>query len=168
MRPIGVAAIKAGLVSDDTLKEMKRWGLLPVGANDDLTPYASADAAIEGIREALESEEQVRIQTTDLDALHWYLNIENQRKGRLVLADTETGEKGSKTIVFSIFTPANKVLIPWVSESITELMLNGDSYLSYKDDDGTNKRIRFKDVEELYFGATKAFMACVPEEADDE
>ena len=163
MRPVGVAAIKAGIIPEETLDEFKRWGALPTMAEHDLKPFESIEDAVEGIQEAIESEEQVRLQTTDLDALRWYLDERNQRRGRLVLVDSDTEERATKTITFSVLPASGKLVIPWITESIIDMMSNGLTYLSYKDKD-ENVRVYFSDVEEMYFGSVKAFMMCTGKE----
>lgn len=163
MRPVGVAAIRAGIIPEETLDEFKRWGALPTSKEYDLTPFPSIERAVEGIQEAIESEEQVRLQTTDLDLLRWYLDEKNQRRGRLVLVDSDTEERAVKTISFSVVPSSGKIIFPWVAESIIEMMTNGLTYLSYKDKD-QNVRVLFTDVEEMYFGSVKAFMVCTAQE----
>ncbi len=164
MRPVGVAAIRAGIIPEETLDEFRRWGMLPRGGEHNLRPFESIEDAVEGIQQAIESEEQVRLQTTDLDALRWYLNEKNQKKGRLVLVDSDTEERATKTITFGVLPASGKVIIPWIAESIVELMTNGLTYLSYKDSDGSVYRHYFEDVEEMYFGSVKAFMLCKSKE----
>jgi len=163
MRPVGVAAIKAGIIPEETLDEFRRWGALPSIEEHDLSPFDSIEQAVEGIQEAIESEEQVRLQTTDLDALKWFLDPRNQRRGRLVLVDSETEERATKTITFSLMPVTGRIIIPWMAESIVDMMANGLTYLSYKDE-GENVRVYFTDVEEMYFGSVKAFMVCVGKE----
>lgn len=159
MRPVGVAAIKAGIIPEDTLNEFRRWGALPTQEEHDLEPYDSIEAAVYGIQEAIESEEQVRLQTTDLDALKWFLDARNQRRGRLVLVDNDTSERATKTITFCLMPATGKIIIPWMAESIVDMMANGATYLSYKEKD-ENVRVYFTNVEEMYFGSVKAFMMC--------
>jgi len=163
MRPVGIAAIKAGIIPEETLDEFKRWGVLPPSKEYDLSPFDSIERAVEGIQEAIESEEQVRLQTTDLDLLRWYLDERNQRRGRLVLVDSDTEERATKTVSFSTIPGSGKIVFPWIADSIVELMTNGLTYLSYKDQD-RNVRVRFTDVEEMYFGSVKAFMVCTGQE----
>lgn len=115
------------------------------------------------IQEALESEEQSRLQSTELDLLKWFLQPQNQRKGRLVLIDPRMGTRASKTVTFCV-DAKGRYAIPWTSESIKDLMTNEHSYLSYKDEDGKNLRVFFMDLEDIYFGDVKAFMTCSSED----
>jgi hypothetical protein len=48
-----------------------------------------------------------------------------------------------------------------VSESIAEMMTNGETYLRFKNVEGQNEHIKFMDVREVFFGDQKAFMVCV-------
>jgi len=168
MRPLGKAAIRAGLIDDDALREMQRWRMVPQLEDEDLEPVGSVEEAVQLIQDALEAEEQVRLQSTDLDVLRHYLEPKNQRRGRLVIVNHETDTRGSKNITFCI-TPSRGYAIPWTSETVEELMTNGFTYLSYKEEgDEKPRRVYFTSVDELYFGDIKAFMVCAAEDAHVE
>ena len=128
MRPLGLAAIRAGLVSQDSLDELSRWGLLPRDIDEPIV--SSPEQAVILIQEALEAEDQVRLKKTDLDVLNVFLEEKNQKKGRLVIHDPDTGEKASKTVTFCLL-PGKRYLMPWQSDSSLDLLVNGSSYLSY-------------------------------------
>jgi hypothetical protein len=140
---------------------------MPDPKEHELHPFDTVEQAVEAIQQAIESEEHVRLQTTDLNLLRWFLDENNQRKGRLVLVNDRTGERATKTITFAVAPPAGKFIIPWVAESITDMMTNGQTYLGYKDG-GVNCRVYFEDVEEMYFGEVKAFMVCVGKEYEKD
>lgn len=167
MRPLGIAAIRAGIIPEETLDEFQRWGVMPNPKEHELHPFDDIEQAVMEIQRALDSEEQVRIQTTDLDVLRWYLDKENQIKGRLVIVNELTGERATKTVTFAIAPPADKYIIPWTSDSIVEILTNGQTYLSYKVD-GVNHRVHFDEAEDLYFGDLKAFVVCMGREAEQD
>lgn len=147
-----IAAIKTGIVPVETLEEMRRWGL-PVRFIEDNTPAAlsSPREVVDRIREALESEDLIETRDTDLDILQHYLA--NQRRGLLHLQ----GEDSSATTpVYYCVTEFGDYVIPWRYESMKDLLLDPKSYL--KDESGT--RVYFRDVRELFFGGTKAFIVC--------
>lgn len=159
MRPIALAAVRAGLVDQNTVNLFKHWGALPrdmsVEVDDDPT------AAIERVQEALEAEGQVRLQSTDLDILHYYLDPENQEKGQLIVVDDELGTKASKTVTYArrVLPGLEQYIIPWVSESVIEVMTNGETHLRRRTENGTVKK-HFTEVTEMFFGDFKAFMVC--------
>ena len=170
MRPLTLAVIQAGLVDPSVLNECKRWGMIPRDL-DTTVQEKDAELAVQCIQDALEDERQVRLQHTDLDLLKFYLDKSNQRTGQLVLKDEEAGTKATKNIVFACRShfPASKQLspghsaqeyiIPWISESITDILTNGATYLRYEKD-GQHVHVRFFNVEEMFFGDTKAFLVC--------
>ncbi len=167
MRPVGIAAIRAGIIPEEALDEFQRWGALPKPDEHELHPFEDIEQAVIAIQDALDSEEQVRLQTTDLDLLRWYLDKNNHIKGRLVVVNGLTGKRATKTITFAIAPPAQKYVIPWSDESIEEVLTNGQTYLSYKKDD-TNVRVYFDAAEDMYFGEVKVFVVCSGKEIQDE
>lgn len=154
MKPLTTAVVQSGLVPPSVLEEMNRWGLMEFVQ----PPKAlrSIDEVIDRLREVLESEGFVDVKSTDLDALKEYL--EGQSEGKLHLVDDETGEKTSFRISYAK-TKMGEYIIPWRSETIEDLMANGQTYLAPK---SSKEKIYFADVRELFFGETKAFMVCTP------
>lgn len=154
MKPVAAAAVRAGLVDDDMLRELRRWGFVP--STDGLVPYTSVEEAVEGIRDALESEDQVALKRTDLDLLRRYLNKDEQVKGRLVIIDPDTDERASKAVVFCTL-PGRRYVLPWLGTHSPDLLVNGESYISYKVN-GASMRAYFSSFEELCIGEVKAFI----------
>lgn len=148
------AAIKAGIIPDEILDEMRRWGL-PVRfvVYEDVQMLNSPEEVVRCIRDALESEEIVETRDTDLDILHRYLT--QQKKGSLHIED---GEASANTSIFYCVTDLGEYVIPWRYESVRELILDPKSYL--RDDSG--KKVHFQDVRELFYGGIKAFIVCEP------
>lgn len=172
MRPLAEAAIEAGLIDEETLAQFRRWGMV----SKDLAPREDVDVedAVDSIQSALEAEEQVRLQTTDMDMLKFYMDKRNQRKGQLVLLNLDSGQKATKTIQFA-FRPyleekaseRDSFILPWLSDEVTAMMTNGKSYLRWKDET-KNRRIYLVDSEDIFFGDVKMFVVCTGMEYDDD
>lgn len=144
------AVLKAGLVSEEALEEMKRFStVIPKDAITEDPKDLSETARI--IATALESEGYVMVRETDLEVLQQYM--ETSRAG-LLHVETEDGAYSEFGITFGR-TRLGECIIAWRSESIEELLTNGLSYLEFE-----GVRTFFSDVRELFFGETKAFMVC--------
>jgi len=165
MRPIAQAVVLSGLVNDETLHEFRRWGFpLDVTTEERSGVLKSRDEIIYALQEALESSEQVEMPETDLDLLRFFLNPTNQREGRLVLRSGD--EKVITKILYSVAATGDYI-IPYRSESITDLLTNHDSYL-LASTDGRPRRVYFANVREVYYGEKKAFLVSTPDAAEDE
>jgi hypothetical protein len=170
VRPLAEAAIEAGLIDDETLAQFKRWGMVPkeLGPKD-MTPTE----VVESIQDALDAEEQVRLQTTDLDLLHEYMDPERQVKGQLVLINPDTEQRGTKTTTFVIRSSRLRekkgeveYVLRWMSDSITDMITNGRSYLRWNDGE-KSRRVYMVEAEDLYFGDIKMFLVCTGMEHED-
>lgn len=158
MRPIGLAVMRTGLVDHDTLSELRRWGL-PVQEVDSSSELLTQGTDVVHIlQDAMEGGEQVRVQDTDLDIVQRWLNPANQVAGKLVIRTLD--DKRTSVSVKFCWTVMHEAAIPWRSESISDLMLDGDTHLQYTDKDGVRHKLYFADVRELYVGDTKAFLVC--------
>jgi len=158
MKPIAHAVIRTGLIPEDTLAEIRKWGL-PIEFVQSSQVLESAQAVTAVIQDALESADQVTCRDTDLDILSRFLDPNHQQKGTLMLRDGD--QKGSQEVLFCR-TILMEYAIPWTSDTIFETILNGETYLRYTDRDGTKMKVFFNDGHELFFGDHKAFMVCVP------
>jgi hypothetical protein len=158
MRPIANAIVRTGIVSKEVLAEMKRWGL-PVDmiSEEKVADIHEAQQVVNIIRDALESSDQVMVKGTDLDLLKSWLIPDNQREGRIFIKDEDN--KTSFKIIF-IRTPLKEFVIPFRSDSIIDLLTNGESHLKFTDDDGNKQTVFFHSVREFYIGEKKAFMIC--------
>lgn len=156
MKPLIIAVLQAGLVASGTLSQFQRWGLVPRAF--ELEVLDDVVLILESIRYAQEVHAQTSIQSTELDILRFYLTQENQRRGRLTVVDGETGAQADKEISYAIRTQFKKVqyIIPWTSDSITDILTNGCSYLA----EDTSTRVYFSDIEEVYLGDSKVFLIC--------
>lgn len=158
MRPIATAIVRTGVVSKEVLTEMQKWGL-PVDfvIEEEVPIIHEAEQVVNIIRDALESGDQVMVRGTDLDMLSLWLDAANQREGRVFIKDED--QKTSFKIIYCR-TPLKEFVIPFKSDSIIDLMTNGESHLKYTDDEGNKKTMYFSDVQEFYIGDRKAFMIC--------
>ena len=147
------AVLKAGLITPNMLREMKRF-----------SPFIDRDAEVEEpkelehaaqiIADALEEREYTLVRETDLDALHQY--VETHTEG-LLHYETLT-EKMEFTVTYSV-SKTGEYIIAWNTEGIADELTNGATYL--KTAIGS---VYFKDVRELWYGEQKAFMVCIPRE----
>ena len=161
MRPVAVAVIRAGLVPEEVLAEFKRWKLpISVVVEEPKDVLQDPKQIVNVIRDALESAEQVHVRDTDLDILQRFLDPQYQRMGKLIIKDGD--EKATAKVNFCL-TPLGEYTIPWRSDSIFDLMTNGETHLRYSDPDGTSHSVHFSDVREVFIGDRKAFMVCTPE-----
>lgn len=154
------AILRAGLVTENQLAEMKRWkspSIDPEATVEELKPL---EEAAELVADALQSEGYVLMRETDLEVVRQY--IETSRRGSLyVLAGDGPGEQTEFEVTYGK-TSIGEYILAWRSESIKDLMTNGLTFLM----DGPTQ-VFFKDVRELFFGKEKTFMVCVPAEAHD-
>lgn len=148
--------IKSGIIPESMIAEMKRWGM-PVEE-----PAAPKSIEAEGmtlkqlctsIEEAIESEGYVLTRETDLEAIPQYLNSMQPAKLHVVLEDGS----GSDFEVQVGKNQAGEYIIPWRSDSITDLLTNGETYLKVD-----AEKIFFSSARELFYGNNKAFVVCAP------
>lgn len=156
-RPVTKVVVESGIVDEDALAQLARWGF-PIEVGQPREDYAlSAADVARRILQAVEDEESVEVRATDLDIVTEYLK--KRQRAKLHVPNPEEG--GRKTIAIPVefcFTKMGEVVIPWTSESINDTLLDPETYL--KPIGG--ERIYFADVRELFYGDHKAFMVCVP------
>lgn len=146
--------VKAGILSDDVLSELSKWGF-HVTVGNDTGKFTNPEQIIDYIREVTDSKDQVLVRESDLDVIHKYLS--GQEQGRLYLRDIMTGEKGNFDVFYCVLDTGEYV-IPWRSENVKELLTDPKSYLKTKD----GAQVHFTDVRELFFDEVKAFVVCEP------
>src|SRR5690606_32660855 len=157
MKAITRAVLQTGLVDEDQINEMARWGLVMRGEEiPDESPPTSVEAVAHLIQETLESMDYVRMQDMDFDILQRWLDKRNHLDGRLVL-EHDSSKRTAKIVYF--ISSMGEIVMPWKDENIMELLLNTKSHLRAVVD-GVEKRYFFSDARELYVGDVKAFMAC--------
>lgn len=149
--------LQAKIVPETALQEFRRWTLaLPEDQEQVFRTHEEITAAL---TEAYESSEQVKVRETELDVLQAWRDFKNRRKGTLVLIHGE--EKGSSEVTF-IQTREGRIIFPWASDSIVELLTNGDSYLRFSQG-GNPRRVYFESASDLFFDDRKLFVSCVPD-----
>jgi len=143
------AVLKTGLISKETLAEMKRFSpVIPTDAETEEPKDLDTCATI--IATAIESEGYVVVRETDLDALKQY--FETSTAGVMHVEDE--GVVTDFNVTFGK-TKLGEYIIPWRGESIEALLTNGSSFLQ-----SAGVRVFFDRVRELFFDETKAFMIC--------
>lgn len=150
-KPVTVAMLGTGLIPKEMLTEMQHWGLPVRFMEVPIAVLKTPDQVVDYIRQAVEGDDAVKIRDTDLDVLAHYLK--DQRQGKLYIYDPEADSTTSATVTYSVL-PSGRYVIPWTDESISDLLTYPRSYLKV----GTEK-VRFDDVEELFFGGVKAFVS---------
>lgn len=151
--PLAAAIARSGILDEESLSEFRRWGLpideLPIGPKP-----TSVQELVLSIEEALQSEGLVIEKVTDLEAVQQYINT--QAIGILHI------QIGTESADFDVPYGRNHLgeyLFPWKGDTVAEEMTNGTTYLVPS---GTEDKIFFSNLRELYFGDNKAFMACTP------
>lgn len=145
--------IKSGVVPPNVLAEVRRWGL-PTG---DASPPSELDAPVpieklcEAIDEAIQNEGFVLLRETDLELIPQYLNT--MQRGVLHL--TLENDNVQKFEVYFGRNHVGEYLMPWRSDTIIDLMTNGETYLKVD-----REKIFFSSARELFFGDNKAFLVC--------
>ena len=139
---------RAGILPPEMLVEFKRWGH-PVVVQPEPITLEQLDAQLEA---ALNEEDLVLMKVTDLESIKRYMKT--QKKGTLHVVTEDDIEADIE--VFYGTTITEDIVLPWSSESIGGLMCNGKTYLQVND----SSRLFFYDMQELFFGDTKAFMLC--------
>lgn len=151
------AVLRAGLVTTEQLEEMKRWAPPSLDPDAMVEEPKSLEEAAALIGDAIQSEGYVLMRETDLEAVRQY--IEGTQRSLLHI-ELDDGTQEDIEVTFGL-TPIGEYIIPWRSESIRDTMTNGLTYLVHG-----QAHVYFKDVRELFFGATKAFMVCISSTAE--
>jgi len=149
-----LAVVASGIVERAALEELRRWGL-PVDEVDDVKALHLEEAAAR-VRDALESEGYILVRETDLAVFEQFAQTMCQGVLHIVL-DNEVDPKDNDLQVTFGRTPLKEYILPWKSTGIADVLTNGMTYLV---DEGS--RVYFREVRELFFGETKAFMICAP------
>jgi hypothetical protein len=156
VKSVAKAVVEAGLVDDSVLGEMRRWGVPLPDAEAQESVLRNKDTVLLHIREAIESEDQVRMDETELDLLSRYLDKKNQLHGRLILKE---GKKHQTTNVSFCLTTLGEYAIPWTDDDEPEILVNGETHLKWEDEEGKHD-VHFSSYRSVYFGNRKAFVVC--------
>lgn len=166
MKQVVDAVVEAGLIDSSILDEMARWGIHVTSA-----PNAQIandpKAVVEHIRQAIESNDQVRMDETELDLLTRYLDRKHKKTGRLTVKE---GKKHHTHSVDFCVTHTGEYAIPWTEEDETpHVLANGETHLKWEAD-GVQHDVYFTEVREVFFGKKKAFAVCtaLKEKVDEQ
>jgi hypothetical protein len=155
-KPMIEAVLKAGLLGENALREMKKFSVA-IDPDAKSEEPKDLDTAATIIASAIAEEGYVMVRETDLEILHQY--AETARRGVLHLEiDSDVEPSGFTATDLDISfgkTKLGEYLIAWRSESIEDMLINGRSYLQVDDE-----RLFFGRIRELFYGDTKAFIAC--------
>lgn len=150
--------IRSGLVDGNSLAEFERWGMpLPDEPSDDARPVLFPEEVVNGIEEALQNQGMVITRETDLEAIPQYLSSMQEAVLHVVIAEHQED--------FAIHVgknPRGEFLLPWRSDSITDVLTNGETYLLTG-----SRKVFFQEARELFYGETKAFVVCTPSGEED-
>jgi len=137
--------------------EFQRWGFpIEVPEADPGDAYRSEgtmDSLCNAIDFALAETRAQWDRETDFDIVSQYLKTLRPAKIHIVL---ERGNEADFDVQVGT-TRAGEFIVPWKSESISDLLTNGESYLNLGD-----KQVFFSAVRDLFFGDNKVFMVCTP------
>jgi hypothetical protein len=145
------AVLKAGLITPNMLREIKRFSPT-IDCDAEVEEPKELEYAAKIIADALESQEYTLIRETDLDILRQY--AEEHRAGTLHLETLN--ETAEFTITYCV-SKTGEYIIAWTDEGSAEDLANGVTYLRTSSCD-----VFFKDVRELWYGEKKAFAVCIP------
>lgn len=151
MRPLAVAVAKSGLLDEEMVAEFLHWGLPVEHITTGHRPQSTEDLVM-SLEEALQSEGLVVERVTDLEVVRQYLATQT-----IGLLHLEIGEEFSEFNITFGKSKTGMYIVPWKGENVAEEMANGKTYLV----EGTN-HIYFRNVSDLFFGETKAFMLLSP------
>lgn len=155
MHSLATAIVKAGILSPETLQEFRKWGFPveePTGR-----AHGTPEEVTQAVEDALQSEGLILSRETDLEAANLFLR--SMLKGELhVVMEDEGGDAFTDVDCVYGKTPLGEFIIRWYSESISDVLTNGKTYLKQH----SGCRTYFKDAREVFFGQTKAFVICTP------
>lgn len=153
MNPVAYAALKLGLISPDMRAQFAQWGEVPDIEPLEVQSSAEVDELIE---RALQNDDIAIPKVTNLELIQQF--CATQRLGVLHL--TMNNQTASFDVIFGV-TRAGDVILPWRSEDIREALLDEATSLHWITE-GQEHAVRFRVVEDSYYGDVKAFMLCTP------
>ena len=167
MSELTAIILKSGILEENTLAEFRRWKL-PLPEAEDTTNALLSDVKISPenlaqlLERAMQEEGYVLTRETDLDALPRFLN--SMRPGVLHLTTPDVIGAEIRVMVGKQVTgKLTEYIIPWNADTITEWLMNGETYLEVE-----GKKVFFSSVRELFFGGTKAFLLCADSGYSDD
>lgn len=153
MNRLAAVVLRSGIVPEEKIAEMKKWGLIEEPLESPYPPPADGKQLVQQLDQALQDEDMVLIRETELESLNSYLS--SQQLGQLHLFDPETEIETDIQVVYGR-TKVGEYVLPWSSESIEVMLTNGSTYLT----NAQGERVFFTTVRELFFGQQKSFVVC--------
>lgn len=151
MREAAKIVAQSGIVPEEVLAEFQRWGTaLPEVAESGLEA-GDASSLLEALPAALARENAVLIKETCVDALPQYLST--LCEGTLVLS--HEGQVARIPVTYGVLV-SGEYLLPWQSETVEQLMADGQAMLLRE----TGDYVPILSVRSLFYGDTKSFLAC--------
>ena len=155
MTTVAAVLLRHKLIPASVVEQCVRWGLpMPAELSEEENEFSAVveptlDAVLAELYEASEEPGREFGKDTSLGAVREYLSTMELMKVHLV-------EKGVEVVTPTIVgrTGVGEFLIPWKSDSITELLTNGDTYLER----GDGSRVYLGAIREFYYGAQKSFL----------
>lgn len=156
MNELAKLMVNSGVLNPTQIAEFQRWGTVQDNDLKMKDPPKDAQEFMLEVERVLQKEDMVLLRETDFAALTNYLK--NQRQGVLYL---DTGSASTEVNVAYTLSTSGEYLIPWMAEGISDLLVNGLTYLKTAD-----TRVFFSEVRELFYGETKAFVVCRPSQIE--
>jgi hypothetical protein len=140
--------VDAGLVENDTLKELGRWGspTQQKGVVD-----MPIDAIPMVLERAMQEESYVQVRETDLEVFHQYMRTRQTGTLHVEFLD---GRVEEFDVEFGV-TTLKELVIPCTDPNVVYALTEGLTYITV----GGTKLV-VSDVRELYYGAQQAFLVC--------
>lgn len=153
MHRLTAVVLRSGIVPDEKIAEMKKWGLIEEPTGPAYPAPTNGKQLVEQLDQALQDEDMVLIRETELESLNSYLS--SQQMGELHLVDLETDTETRIQVVYGR-TKIGEYVLPWSSESIEVMLTNGSTRLVT----AQGESVFFSTVRELFFGQQKSFVVC--------
>lgn len=154
MNPVALMALKLGLISPEMRAQFAQWGEVPY-----IEPLEvqSHEEVVELVERALQSDDLIVQKVTNLELIQQFCST--QRLGKLHLSMNEV--KTEFDVVFGV-TILGDIILPWRSEDIRDVLLDTENTFLVWTDGDTEYGVRFRAVEDSYYGDVKSFMLCTP------
>lgn len=152
--PITQAMLDVGIIDKDAMGQLQNWGLMSRELEDPAHEFANADEAYQHIMEAVESGEAVETRDTDFTVLKQYLAT--KVKGKLHVPNPD--DKGT-TVGIPVYygrTKMGDVIMPYLEETIMDMLLDGQTYLKPVG----QEKLFFRDTRTLFYDEHPAFVVC--------
>jgi hypothetical protein len=154
MNTVALAALKLGLISPDMRTQFAQWGEVPDVEPLEVQNPGEVDELIE---RALQNDDGAFPKVTHLELIQQFCST--QRLGTLHLS--MNGQKADFDVVFGV-TRSGDIILPWRSEDIRDVLLDPENTFLTWSTGEQEHGVRFRSVEDSYYGDVKSFMICAP------